>query len=163
MIRRPPRSTLFPYTTLFRSQFRVLLEFLFGHERSSISDHFRSAPAENALGRGIPGGNLSFQIGADHGHGRGLDEGAVLFTPSARGGLARGSHEICDIVRGDKQNGGGASRRGSGDNLHGGGEPVNGLPDSYYLHEVRSTAAYDEQSKRPEKIGIRKVSSGSAH
>src|SRR2546430_17154673 len=25
MIRRPPRSTLFPYTTLFRSQFRVEL------------------------------------------------------------------------------------------------------------------------------------------
>src|SRR5260370_22885799 len=24
MIRRPPRSTLFPYTTLFRSQFRLL-------------------------------------------------------------------------------------------------------------------------------------------
>src|SRR5260221_8442554 len=24
MIRRPPRSTLFPYTTLFRSQFRAL-------------------------------------------------------------------------------------------------------------------------------------------
>src|SRR2546421_6352519 len=29
MIRRPPRSTLFPYTTLFRSQ----LDALFGHER----------------------------------------------------------------------------------------------------------------------------------
>src|ERR1039458_6742930 len=27
MIRRPPRSTLFPYTTLFRSQFRELGEF----------------------------------------------------------------------------------------------------------------------------------------
>src|SRR3712207_7790856 len=26
MIRRPPRSTLFPYTTLFRSQMRRLLE-----------------------------------------------------------------------------------------------------------------------------------------
>src|SRR2546426_6412861 len=26
MIRRPPRSTLFPYTTLFRSQFGKLLE-----------------------------------------------------------------------------------------------------------------------------------------
>src|SRR5690242_10303052 len=26
MIRRPPRSTLFPYTTLFRSQVRVLIE-----------------------------------------------------------------------------------------------------------------------------------------
>src|SRR5260221_7386043 len=28
MIRRPPRSTLFPYTTLFRSARRVSLEFL---------------------------------------------------------------------------------------------------------------------------------------
>src|SRR5260221_1456322 len=28
MIRRPPRSTLFPYTTLFRSQ--ILARFLFG-------------------------------------------------------------------------------------------------------------------------------------
>src|SRR5256885_8779961 len=26
MIRRPPRSTLFPYTTLFRSQFRRMFE-----------------------------------------------------------------------------------------------------------------------------------------
>src|SRR2546426_2990826 len=31
MIRRPPRSTLFPYTTLFRSQMRVELKRL--HER----------------------------------------------------------------------------------------------------------------------------------
>src|SRR3712207_9561003 len=30
MIRRPPRSTLFPYTTLFRSV--VMLLFLLGHE-----------------------------------------------------------------------------------------------------------------------------------
>src|SRR3712207_7804879 len=28
MIRRPPRSTLFPYTTLFRSLYRALLERL---------------------------------------------------------------------------------------------------------------------------------------
>src|SRR2546421_1339429 len=28
MIRRPPRSTLFPYTTLFRSQVLILLGFL---------------------------------------------------------------------------------------------------------------------------------------
>src|SRR5436189_1709081 len=26
MIRRPPRSTLFPYTTLFRSQLRIVLD-----------------------------------------------------------------------------------------------------------------------------------------
>src|SRR2546422_2574950 len=29
MIRRPPRSTLFPYTTLFRSHVNVLGDFLF--------------------------------------------------------------------------------------------------------------------------------------
>src|SRR5256885_11766354 len=38
MIRRPPRSTLFPYTTLFRSNFvvfiRVIKEFLFARARS---------------------------------------------------------------------------------------------------------------------------------
>src|SRR2546427_4355789 len=31
MIRRPPRSTLFPYTTLFRSRADPLRELLFGH------------------------------------------------------------------------------------------------------------------------------------
>src|SRR2546427_3317260 len=30
MIRRPPRSTLFPYTTLFRSPFAVIVPHLFG-------------------------------------------------------------------------------------------------------------------------------------
>src|SRR3712207_9206658 len=36
MIRRPPRSTLFPYTTLFRSQFNVISEnvviFIISHD-----------------------------------------------------------------------------------------------------------------------------------
>src|SRR5258707_10203087 len=42
MIRRPPRSTLFPYTTLFRSQFRTglddaaLLRLLADHESVHI-------------------------------------------------------------------------------------------------------------------------------
>src|SRR3712207_7391800 len=40
MIRRPPRSTLFPYTTLFRSGLRVLLE---------------RHPAAHAGGDGHPG------------------------------------------------------------------------------------------------------------
>src|SRR5260221_6298347 len=35
MIRRPPRSTLFPYTTLFRSQ----MGFNFLHFRNSAVDH----------------------------------------------------------------------------------------------------------------------------
>src|SRR3712207_9105094 len=37
MIRRPPRSTLFPYTTLFRSQrvFLLLPDYAFGHEQEA--------------------------------------------------------------------------------------------------------------------------------
>src|SRR3712207_7714290 len=42
MIRRPPRSTLFPYTTLFRSDSAVQME-----ERFS----FRAFPARDALAR----------------------------------------------------------------------------------------------------------------
>src|SRR3712207_9534352 len=51
MIRRPPRSTLFPYTTLFRSQFIVeealkagIEEILVvtGKAKRSIEDHFDS-------------------------------------------------------------------------------------------------------------------------
>src|SRR5687768_17947617 len=34
MIRRPPRSTLFPYTTLFRSQHIIIL--LFDHGRTRV-------------------------------------------------------------------------------------------------------------------------------
>src|SRR3989442_9498938 len=38
MIRRPPRSTLFPYTTLFRSQ--VGSRVLYGDEQRSLRCHF---------------------------------------------------------------------------------------------------------------------------
>src|SRR5260221_3670277 len=38
MIRRPPRSTLFPYTTLFRSV-RRLLTAAFGGHRDRLLDH----------------------------------------------------------------------------------------------------------------------------
>src|SRR3712207_8627403 len=37
MIRRPPRSTLFPYTTLFRSRFRIYREGLSVGERDTPS------------------------------------------------------------------------------------------------------------------------------
>src|SRR2546426_7893449 len=39
MIRRPPRSTLFPYTTLFRSHQRTHLEF----KRHGLCDRCRDA------------------------------------------------------------------------------------------------------------------------
>src|SRR2546422_6673600 len=38
MIRRPPRSTLFPYTTLFRSVDRVRLDERLGRERAGLVD-----------------------------------------------------------------------------------------------------------------------------
>src|SRR5260370_42526068 len=36
MIRRPPRSTLFPYTTLFRSQGEVIAEALLDFQNSGL-------------------------------------------------------------------------------------------------------------------------------
>src|SRR5437588_3953752 len=39
MLRRPPRSTLFPYTTLFRSQGAALRRFSFAHiQRAPLPD-----------------------------------------------------------------------------------------------------------------------------
>src|SRR3712207_7375104 len=42
MIRRPPRSTLFPYTTLFRSRFPVA-----GERRGEVGEHL---PVQAAVG-----------------------------------------------------------------------------------------------------------------
>src|SRR5260370_2231476 len=39
MIRRPPRSTLFPYTTLFRSQRDVLLNLVVGSHIAGLATH----------------------------------------------------------------------------------------------------------------------------
>src|SRR2546422_5330720 len=49
MIRRPPRSTLFPYTTLFRSAWRARLR-----DRRDVLDHARDAAAGD---RGGPPGH----------------------------------------------------------------------------------------------------------
>src|SRR5438034_2096168 len=44
MIRRPPRSTLFPYTTLFRSPVRMLLRPLGEERRQMIGRHVYHVP-----------------------------------------------------------------------------------------------------------------------
>src|SRR2546422_1653886 len=41
MIRRPPRSTLFPYTTLFRS---VVTDGVEGEAFDEVNDYFRFSP-----------------------------------------------------------------------------------------------------------------------
>src|SRR2546427_4191167 len=51
MIRRPPRSTLFPYTTLFRSEYKRLLGFpshyVLGDRVRELADWARGWYAEN--------------------------------------------------------------------------------------------------------------------
>src|SRR3712207_7149114 len=55
MIRRPPRSTLFPYTTLFRSQTRIAgraAQFLYGDGgQGGLRKGWRSG--ERAVGKGF--------------------------------------------------------------------------------------------------------------
>src|SRR5690242_21256330 len=46
MSRRPPRSTLFPYTTLFRSEVRVGLRLVAKREGAEVPDPFRHATGE---------------------------------------------------------------------------------------------------------------------
>src|SRR6266536_3915467 len=66
MIRRPPRSTLFPYTTLFRSRHRTQ-----SHHEHVVSPH---APAHEPDGdprehdHGVAEQRLSGEHGEDFGH-----------------------------------------------------------------------------------------------
>src|SRR5256886_14749347 len=73
MIRRPPRSTLFPYTTLFRSPPQLVESELFGHERGAFT-----GAVERKLGRFELGGNGTIV----------LDEVAAL-SPNAQSKLLR--------------------------------------------------------------------------
>src|SRR3712207_7738407 len=60
MIRRPPRSTLFPYTTLFRSQpVRPARRLARGRDPGRLDDVVGSDPADRRRGGrlgGFPGG-----------------------------------------------------------------------------------------------------------
>src|SRR2546422_6941251 len=52
MIRRPPRSTLFPYTTLFRSRLGKIVSGLEANQRAAINEHdgLPSVPVHAAVG-----------------------------------------------------------------------------------------------------------------
>src|SRR2546425_12471737 len=50
MIRRPPRSTLFPYTTLFRSRFVELLAVRAGHAEVVVGDRAAMLVVRRAVG-----------------------------------------------------------------------------------------------------------------
>src|SRR3712207_7896271 len=69
MIRRPPRSTLFPYTTLFRSEIRYVIPLSPDTERVRFchlrKDYFDpvAQPVEVAVERGRL---LAHRVGRDH-------------------------------------------------------------------------------------------------
>src|SRR2546422_11576380 len=72
MIRRPPRSTLFPYTTLFRSPLR--------HEESERpADDVTCGIAENPLRPWVEVGDVSTFVCGHDGFGRSLSHGSEPF------------------------------------------------------------------------------------
>src|SRR3712207_8369509 len=65
MIRRPPRSTLFPYTTLFRSQVKNRFLFLIGERIAALGqvDHQQSQQADDPQeDTGLPGSALGWRV-----------------------------------------------------------------------------------------------------
>src|SRR3712207_8857160 len=65
MIRRPPRSTLFPYTTLFRSEVAVG-----ERDRAVLDEVGRVAAAQEVLGQAV----AAAQVEAPRGRGERRDE-----------------------------------------------------------------------------------------
>src|SRR3989442_6028651 len=59
MIRRPPRSTLFPYTTLFRSLFQKLVRTGFGSNNVDHCTRLCHASSVAALMEGIGSGAVT--------------------------------------------------------------------------------------------------------
>src|SRR2546429_9735201 len=85
MIRRPPRSTLFPYTTLFRSRPRLLRWWFCSAKLcrilvlSAIRGYSREARPYFLLGQCV-GGNLgSARIALGDAHRAGADDGGDAF------------------------------------------------------------------------------------
>src|SRR2546427_8777837 len=105
MIRRPPRSTLFPYTTLFRSRG---LKRCFGMDTAIVT-----ALADNPVGRLVQ--DLIYQGGVDQTHIRWVEydgigrqvRNGLNFTErgfgvrAALGCLDRGHTAVSQLKRGD--------------------------------------------------------------
>src|SRR2546429_6096175 len=70
MIRRPPRSTLFPYTTLFRSTGVMNGFVLFANENVNVEEPFHALACQ-AVVFGAPGANAdrkSTRLNSSHGY-----------------------------------------------------------------------------------------------
>src|SRR3989449_11431822 len=100
MIRRPPRSTLFPYTTLFRSvSLRPRLRARHraeddpgGPERPDVRRHFPVGPADGGGRRDDPAGDRALHLSAAL-HGRGPHGGRRPGGGKIGPQVARGASE----------------------------------------------------------------------
>src|SRR3712207_8360073 len=80
MIRRPPRSTLFPYTTLFRSEAVRAAHLLLGQELRRLELRGRALAVLDAA---LPGGPALVQrAGADAQRGDGADRKSTRLNSS---------------------------------------------------------------------------------
>src|SRR2546422_7168464 len=72
MIRRPPRSTLFPYTTLFRSREShaqdILVTWPDGHETRGIEKHIQDLKALFVWAPDITIDRKSTRLNSSHGY-----------------------------------------------------------------------------------------------
>src|SRR3712207_5132848 len=66
MIRRPPRSTLFPYTTLFRSYFDELYDLVFVRPARRLAGLFWHVGDERIID-GMPNGAADLAVNASRG------------------------------------------------------------------------------------------------
>src|SRR3712207_8401508 len=82
MIRRPPRSTLFPYTTLFRSDIRAVFRRILVPRNQR--DARRDVPVRDGYSGVCGGGDAARHTGDDLEGQPSLFEGERLFAPAAR-------------------------------------------------------------------------------
>src|SRR3712207_7465277 len=66
MIRRPPRSTLFPYTTLFRSRRRQLVEKCGGDHVDGNIDQPEDADEDERIALRLPPDRKSTRLNSSH-------------------------------------------------------------------------------------------------
>src|SRR2546422_5990277 len=157
MIRRPPRSTLFPYTTLFRSilsQRRHQLPY----EAAGRGPRRRAAPRPRWLGRGVSQAAASWFVrlpGAGRG---GVDEmGAGSGERGAGGGGADRARRGRQLAAAGPRGGRGAGRTGPvgrGDCGRGGRGIPPGEADGH--HRLRSVVA------KADDAGVRHAGAGGA-
>src|SRR3712207_7535940 len=93
MIRRPPRSTLFPYTTLFRS---------LADERAALG---RVVRAEQRVERDRPGiGVAEVRLAVGEGELQGLDDGVHVRSEEHTSELQSRQYLVCRLLLEKKKN-----------------------------------------------------------